>query len=147
MTLTLFDFKQSWLTWKFHCKSSSKITPRYFKDLLEKSFLPHNFRFKSASKTLHLKIKTSVFVILREILLESSHFERDLRSLFTYLLIFFNVLLMFKKQVSSEKWRFDKLLIANIRSLMKIKKSRGPETNPCGTPHSIGWLSELNSSI
>ena len=120
MTLTLFNFKQSWLTWKFHCKSSSKITPRYFKDLLEKSFLPHNFRFKSASKTLHLKIKTSVFVILREILLESSHFERDLRSLFPYLLISFIMCLMFKKQVSSAKWMVDGFVIAKLRSLIKI---------------------------
>ena len=45
----------------------------------EKS-LTHNLSFKSTSKTvpLPLKIKTSVFVILREILLEFSHFERDL---------------------------------------------------------------------
>ena len=90
---------------EIHCKRSSKITPRYFTDLLVKSFLPHNFSFKPVSKTLplRLKIKTLVFVILNEILLAFSHFERDLRSLFAYLLISFIVLLMFKKQLSPAK--------------------------------------------
>ena len=66
-----------------------------------KSFLPHNFSFKPVSKTLplRLKLKTSAFVILKEILLAFSHLESDLRSLFTYLLIPFTVLLIFKKQV------------------------------------------------
>ena len=83
-----------------------------------------------------LKIKTSVFVILREILLAFSHFERDLRSLFTYLLISFIVLLMFKKQVSYAKWKVGEFLIAKLRSLIKIKKSKGPKTDPYGTLHS-----------
>ena len=66
---------------KFYLLTYSKITPTYFTDLLVKSFLPHNFSFKSVSKTLPLRltIKTSVFVMLREILLAFSHFERDLR--------------------------------------------------------------------
>ena len=73
-----------------------------------KSILPHNLSFKSASKTvpLHLKIETSVFVILREILLEFSYFERDLRSLFTYFIISFIVFLIFNKQGISESESF-----------------------------------------
>ena len=69
----------------------------------------------------HLKIKLSVFVILIENLLASSHFERDLRS---HLLISFIVLLMFKKQESAAKWKADEFLIENLRSLIKIKKSK-----------------------
>ena len=46
---------------------------------------------------------------------------------------------MFKKQVSSAKWKVDEFLIANLRSLIKIKKSNGPKADPCGTLRSIGW--------
>ena len=74
---------------------------------------------------LHLKIKASVFVVLREILSAFSHFERDLRSLFKYLLISFIVFLMFKKQVSSTKWKIHEFLIAKLKSLIKIKKKWG----------------------
>ena len=67
------------------------------------SFLPHNFSFRSVSRTLSLllNIKSLVFVMLRETLLAFSHFERNLRSLFTYLLISFIVFLMFNREVAS----------------------------------------------
>ena len=42
------------------------------------------------------------------------------------------MLLMFKKQVSSTKWKADEFLIAKLRLLIKIKKSKGPKTDPCG---------------
>ena len=54
---------------------------------------------------------------------------------------------MYKKQVSSAKWKVDEFLIANLRSLMKIKKSNGPKGDPCGKLRSIGRLSELNPLI
>ena len=44
---------------------------------------------------------TSVFVILRKVLLAFSYFENELRSLFTCLLIPFITFLMFNRQVSS----------------------------------------------
>ena len=53
-----------------------------------------------------------------------SHFERDLRSLFTYMLISFIVHLMVEKQVSTAKSKVDELHIAKLRSLIKIKKAR-----------------------
>ena len=40
---------------------------------------------------------------------------------------------MFKKLVSSAKWKVLESLIAVLRSFMKIKKSKGPRTEPCGT--------------
>ena len=46
---------------------------------------------------------------------------------------------MFKEQVLSAKWKVDEFLIANLRSLIKIKKSNGPKAYPCGTLRSIGW--------
>ena len=53
-----------------------------------------------------------------------SHFERDLRSLFTYMLISFIVYLMGEKQVSTAKWKVDEFHIAKLRSLIKTKKAR-----------------------
>ena len=40
-------------------------------------------------------------------------------------------------QVSSKKRKVDGFLIAKLRSLIKIKKNKGPKTDPCGSPHSI----------
>ena len=57
-------------------------------------------------------------------MLAFSHFERDLRSLFTYMLISFIVHLMVEKQVSKAKSKVDELHIAKLRSLIKIKKAR-----------------------
>ena len=57
-------------------------------------------------------------------MLAFSHFERDLRSLFTYMLISFIVHLMVEKQVSTAKSKVDELHIAKLRSLIKIKKAR-----------------------
>ena len=50
-------------------------------------------------------------------------------------------------QVSSKKRKVDGFLIAKLRSLIKIKKNKGPKTDPCGSPHSIFWWSELNPLI
>ena len=52
------------------------------------------------------------------------------------------MLLMFKEQVSSPKWKVDKSLIAKLR-LIKTKKSKGLKTDPCSTQQSIGGWSEL----
>ena len=44
---------------------------------------------------------------------------------------------MFKRQVSSAKWKVSECFIAVLRSFMKIKKSKGPRTEPYGTPYFI----------
>ena len=54
-----------------------------------------------------------------------------------YLGRFFWVPILFTGEVSCAKWKVDEFLIAKLRSLIKIKKSKGPKTDPCGTPHSI----------
>ena len=54
------------------------------------------------------------------------------------------MLLIFNRQVSSGKWKVDEFNVAILRSLIKIKKSKGPKTDSCGTPHSLGWWSKSN---
>ena len=39
--------------------------------------------------------------------------------------------------LSSAKWGTLQCFIATCRSLMYIRKSKGPKTDPCGTPHVI----------
>ena len=71
-------------------------------------------------------------------LLAFSHFERDLRSLFNYCLLSFIVLLMFNRQVSRERQEVNEYDIAKLRLLIKIKKSKGPKKDHCGTLYAIG---------
>ena len=44
---------------------------------------------------------------------------------------------MFERQVSSAKWKVLEFFIAMLKSFMKIKKSKGPRTEPYGTPYFI----------
>ena len=38
-------------------------------------------------------------------------------------------------QVSSSKWKASECFIAMLRLSMRIKKRKGPRTEPCGTPY------------
>ena len=73
---------------------------------------------------------TSVLAVLKEILFACSHWIRNLRSLLTILFIFLIESLMFNRQVSSENEKVSEFFIAILRSLIKIKKSKGPRTEP-----------------
>ena len=42
---------------------------------------------------------------------------------------------MFNREVSSAKWKVSEFSIVILRSLIKIKKSKGPRTEPHGTPY------------
>ena len=44
--------------------------------------------------------------------------------------------------VLSAKWWINECEIASFRSLMYIRKSKGPGTDPCGTPYDITVLLE-----
>ena len=48
-----------------------------------------------------------------------------------------------KRFVSSAKKIVDRSLVQLARSLMYIRKSKGPRTDPCGTPHVIGITADL----
>ena len=106
-------------------------------DILHNLMLfPHIFIFKSKSSCFFflLKIMTSVLATLREILFACSHWIRNLRSLLTTLFIFLIESLMFNRQVSSANWKISEFFIGILRSLIKIKKSKGPRTKPWGKP-------------
>ena len=51
------------------------------------------------------------------------------------------MLLMFNRNVSSAKWKVDEFHSAKLKSLIKIKKNKGPKTDFCGTPGSTGHWS------
>ena len=57
------------------------------------------------------------------------------------------MLLMFNRNVSSAKWKVDEFHSAKLKSLIKIKKNKGPKTDFCGTPGSAGHWSEVNPLI
>ena len=74
---------------------------------------------------------TSVLATLREILYVATRSETLLTTLFIFLI----ESLMFNRQVSSAKWKVSEFFIAILRSLIKIKKSKGPKTEHWGTPY------------
>ena len=56
---------------------------------------------------------------------------------------------MFNRQVSLAKWKVSEFFFffAILRSLIKIKKSDGPRTEPSGTPYFTVFQSELKPLI
>ena len=92
---------------------------------------------KSRGFLLGLKTISYVFQTFSEILLALSQFVRFFRTIFKSLVNLFCDLLMISRIVSSAKWWTLQCLIATCRSLMYIRKSKGPKTDPCGTPHVI----------
>ena len=89
----------------------------------------------------------SVLAALREILFPCSHWIRTLRSLLTTLFIFLTESLIFNSQVSSTKWKIFEFFIVMLRFLIKIKKSKGPRTDPWGTWYSTVLKWELRPLI
>ena len=52
----------------------------------------------------------------------------------TILFICLTESLIFKREVSSGKWKYSECFIAMLRLLMKIKKGQGDRTEPRETP-------------
>ena len=67
------------------------------------------------------------------------------RSWMIYLFIFLSDLCENKILVSSAKWRIIEWEIASFRMLIYIRNSKGPSTDPCGTPWVTSILSETVS--
>ena len=81
------------------------------------------------------KMIISVLLVLKLILFELSHFDKNNRSWLMCLLIFFNKdLFEYKRFVWSANRCTSLFLIALWRSLINIKNSKGPKTDPWGTP-------------
>ena len=139
IALALTNFWLRWLIWGDQLRCSSKYVPKYLTLFEGWSFFPHSFKFRSQSSCFFflLKITTSVLATLREILLAFNHWTRNFKSLLTTLFICLTESLMFKRQVSSAKWKVSECFIAMLRSFMKIKKSNGPRTEPYWTPYFI----------
>ena len=95
------------------------------------------FMLKSRGFLLGLKIISSVFETFNEILLALSQFVRLFRSVFKSLFNLLSDLLMIRRSVSSAEWWTLECFIATCRSLIYSRKTKGPETDPCGTPHVI----------
>ena len=90
--LVLFSLKQRSLTWLSQLRFESIWTPRYFTLSLVHSLLAYNLTFKLPSNffCLNLKITTSSFLTLSEILFAFSQltscFKSALTSLFSFLI-------------------------------------------------------------
>ena len=88
-----------------------------------------------------LKITSSVFLTLSEILLAFSQSVRFFMSRLIYLLSLFTDLLKWSKFVSSAKWWTFQNFIGRFRSLIYIKNKSGPSTEPWATPYfTEDWL-------
>ena len=83
----------------------------------------------------------SVLLAFSEILVAINQWTIWERSWLIYLFIFLSV----KMLVSSAKWRIIEWEIASFRLLIYIRNSKGPSTNPCGTPWVTSILSETGS--
>ena len=96
---------------------------------------------------LFLKIMTSVFLAFRAILLAFRQEESSFKSLLRVLLILPTEFCLFKIHVSSAEWNREENLIALCRSLIYKTKTRGPRTDPWGTPSPTFCRSEWKSLI
>ena len=92
---------------------------------------------------LGLNSKILVLIVFKDILFALSHAVRSFKSWLICLLIFFKVLSTSSKLVSSAKWCTLMNFMAWFMSLMHIKKSIGPRTEPCGTTNPIKALSDV----
>ena len=119
---------------------SSNIIPTYFTSLDSISLTPFNFILKLGIGVLFfLKKISSVLVVFSDILFARSHWFRDFRSVFRFLTMFLFrfcslFLIEYRRLVSSAKCRTVECLIQVWRSLIYMRNSRGPRTDPCGTP-------------
>ena len=137
------------MIWRFQSRCSSKITPRYLTLLQVLIFCPLILKFRCfvICFCLGLKIIISVLLVLRLILFAWSHQEIKARSWFTYLLIFLRDFSVSSKFVSSAYWCSLEFLTDLFKSFLKIIKSRGPSTEPCGTPWETIFLDNSFRSI
>ena len=92
---------------------------------------------------LDLNRTNSVLSVFSNILLAFSHITIFLGPKLIFLLMSFRDLLEHRTFVSSAKWRTSENSTALLRSLIYIRKRSRIRTEPCGTPCSIGRMSEL----
>ena len=139
MAFDRFNFVALDLTWLFQFNLLSILTPGYFTESVGYNLFLFHFIFilKSRGFLLGLKIISSVFETLNEILLALSQFVRFFRSIFKNLFNLFSDLLMIRRFVSPAKWYTLQCFIATCRSEIYSGKSKGPKTNPCGKPDVI----------
>ena len=88
------------------------------------------------------KMIISVLLVLKLILFDLSHFDKNDRS-WLMCLIFFKDLFEYERFVSSANRCTSPFLIALWRSLINIKNSKGPKTDPWGTP----WIIKCGSEF
>ena len=74
---------------------------------------------------------------LREIQLTFNHWNRNFKFSLTTLFVCLTESLLFKMQVSSAKSKGLQCFIAMLRSFMKIRRGKGPGTEPRGTSYFI----------
>ena len=135
----LFSLMDRSLRWYCQLRFVSIFTPTYLTLSVGYSLLPHNSIFKSPSSffCLDLKITISVFFTLSEILFAFNQLTRCFKSALTCLFSFLIELLRHNRLVSSAKWWTLQNFIAWLRSFIYNKNSRGPKTDPWGTPQFI----------
>ena len=90
----------------------------------------------------HRKVRSFVFLTLRERRFAMNHSLSLLRSQFKLVSSDLSLFCAYNKQVSSAKCLLLAYFKENLRSFMYIRKRSGPSVEACGTPHEISSLEE-----
>ena len=135
----------TWELWGFHDSVSTRKTPRKLTSLTWFILKPSIsiLRVNSSALCLGLKIMLFDFCLLRDSLLALNQSDNLSISELTRFI-----------KVVEPKWEKNKLVSSANKtrsykfeiwhkSLIKIKKNKGPRTEPCGTPHEISWNEDI----
>ena len=140
------SFFFSWLKYKFQSRCSLIVRPRYLTCIFCGIHWPLILKFRCfVMFLLDLALNSKILVLLvdKDILFALSHVVRIFELRLICLFIFFKEFTTSSKLVSSTKWCTLLNSMPWFRSLMYIRKSSGPRTEPCWTPNSIKALSDF----
>ena len=142
--VALFNLVLSNSMWFLNFRFSSRVIPRYFVWVNGWIFWPliQKFRFLVMTLCFDRNSISSVLSALREILLVLSQWIMFFRSKLTLLFMSFMDLLAYNKLASSAKWCMSEYVTMLCKSLMYIRKSKDPSTEPWGAPMFMGRVSD-----
>ena len=131
------SFFLSFLRCEFQCRSSCSIIPKYLTWDEGLIFWPLMRKLRCLVIILFsdLNITSLVLLEFKDSLFALIHSTASFKSLFICLFIFFIVLSVTIRLVSSAKWWIELNSTALCKSLINNKNRRGPKADPCGTPY------------
>ena len=141
----VFPLAVTFFTWEFHFMSADNSTPKY--DVLSVSF--SNTPSTSYPKTIFFCRACVALIMLHLALLNFSchifsHSCSWLRSSWRTLQSWTLAICLYITQSSANRQTTDD--VCSAKSVMKIGKSSGPNTEPCGTPDFIAAASDVSPS-